>query len=537
MTKCQICSKEGVDHDEIVNKCKSSPYWVGRLILDYDLFANPLHFYLNKWFVDRWNAGKKRFIIIIPRDHLKTSLFGICLILWRIINNPEERILYLMANSTNAEATLGVVKDIVANNEQFQHFFPERCLNLSNRSLNHKSTEQKLRLSREGKYRECTVESRGMNSAITGGHFNLHIIDDPIDEQMVESETVQSQIVDKVKRADAMFVNKREDVEVHIGTRWPGPYYKWLLDESGIVDTYETCILGCYVDERYREWLASMGLTTTQEDGEPIWPDHFDLETLDEIALKAGPFNFGHQWLNLEISDEERRFREEDIRYYTALHDRDAISYERFGKTKVIPISSLYRTLTIDPATGEGKRTDESAITVSGYDRRTGDIFILETWSKRALPFDLNNKIVEMTKRWEPHKVCPEDASYQKTLKHYLKQAMKDAGVYAKIEPAKPGSKSKGTRILDSLQPFIANHQVFFLRGIQQQPAIKELVSMQVVGGKVVGKSPNLADSLAYHAPYWTKGVVTNKDEHEIRYVEPWAEAGVVPAYGLSCST
>lgn len=535
MTKCQLCEKSGVDHEDVVAKCLESPYWVGRLLLGYDLFANPLHYNMAKWFTDRLNAGKRRFIIMIPRDHLKTSMFGVSLILWRLINDPEDRILYLMANSTNAEATLAVITDIVENNEQFAHFFPHSTLNKANKALNHKSTQQKLRISRMGKYRECNVEARGINSSVTGGHYTWHIFDDLIDETMIDSEQTQAKVIRFLGRSDALFFDQSKDIEVIIGTRWPGPFYKWLLDESGLVDDYETCILGCYVDDRYREWLASMGLKTTQEDGEPIWPDHFTEEDLERVAKKSGSFDFGHQWLNIEISDEERRFNEEDIRYYRMAPNRHAVEYTKFGKTKIIPISQLYRTITIDPATGEGKQTDESAITVCGYDRASGDIFVLETWAGRALPFDLIKKIVELTDKWEPHVVSPEDVSYQKTLKFYLQEAYKSVGIYARIKPVKPGGARKGTRILDALQPFIANHQVFFLRS--QQDAVKELVTMQVIGGKVIGKSPNLADSMAYHAVYWKKGVVLHDDVEEIPFMDNIMAMDSVPAYGLQCLT
>jgi hypothetical protein len=54
---------------------------------------------------------------------------------------------------------------------------------------------------------------------------------------------------------------------------------------------------------------------------------------------------------------------------------------------------------------------------------------------------------------------------------------------------------------VDSLQPFVRNQQVYFTKG--QRKLISELLNLQVVGGKVVGKSPNLADSLAYHVEYW----------------------------------
>lgn len=505
------------------------------MLVDYDWFENDLHWLLSEWFVHNLSEGERRFIIMIPRDHLKTSLFGVCTILWLALRNPENRTLYRMANSTNAEATLEVVSEILENSENIKHFFPDRVLSPNNSQLNHKRNADQVRLSRDGNYREASITARGIKSAVTGGHYNWHINDDLIDEEMIDSESIQASIIGKMKRSDAMFVNKAVDIELYIGTNWPGSFYKWLRELS---INYKTCILGCYVDYRFREFLAEMGKTTTLKDGDPIWPEHFTHEMLEEIAAKCGTFDFAHQWLNIEMSDDERRFDRNDIRYFRFAADRPAVVYEKFGETHQIPISSLHKTMTIDPATGEGEKTDETAITVCGYDRKTGLSFVLETWSKRALPFELINKVVELASKWEPRKVMPEDVAYQKTLKHYLRAAFAQAGIKCKIEPVKPGLKKKGTRILDALQPFVANHQVFFLK--KDKGTVNELCDMQVAGGKVVGRSPNLADSLSYHTKEWRISRVKRPsvdDESGIDYFNPYTSDVVEPAYGLGCRT
>ena len=79
--------------------------------------------------------------------------------------------------------------------------------------------------------------------------------------------------------------------------------------------------------------------------------------------------------------------------------------------------------------------------------------------------------------------------------------------------------------------------------GILQNPSdlsytTYKLVRMreQVINGKVVGKSPNLLDSLAYHAEFWRAGPVFREEQEDIDYINPRA-AVVTPAYGLQCLT
>ena len=59
------------------------------ILCGLDWLNNPLHLAINQWFMERYNAGKRRFIIIVSRAHMKTSMFGIALQTWRCLVDPE----------------------------------------------------------------------------------------------------------------------------------------------------------------------------------------------------------------------------------------------------------------------------------------------------------------------------------------------------------------------------------------------------------------------------------------------------------------
>jgi predicted phage terminase large subunit-like protein len=439
-----------------------------------------------------------------------------------------------MSSGTEAQKTLAAVVEILQDNDEdgnLHHFFPTRVLNPSDKDVRVRADY--LRMPRKGTYREGTVEARGIDSKVTGGHFTDHINDDLIDENMVDSEVLQSTAVNRLKRSDSLFVNPAEDIELNIGTRWPGIFYRWLLEDSGIVDEYWSVVLGCYVDDRFREFMHKIGREVEAADGTPIWPEHFSMDALAAIERKS-PYDFVHQWLNLEVDEGTRRFNREDFQHYKLTEEGCVVTYPG-GKTYTCPLSNLYITMTIDPATGEHDRTDQSAITVCGFDRKTGNIYVLDVWQGRVLPHDLINKIIDTAKRWKPHLVAPEDVSFQKTLKHFLKQEMIQRGVNFHIKPVKPGRLRKGSRILDSLQPFVANHQLYVMRA-HDASLVSELVALQVVGGKVVGRSPNLADSLSYHSEFWRGQEVLMAEEEEDDKIQTWGLEGG-PAYGLEVMT
>lgn len=533
MTDCPHCKAIGVDHDDIVQKCLSSPYYTGLYLCGFDLFQNSFHKTLADWFISKLNQGKRRFIIMTPRNHLKTSMFGVALMVWRAIVNPEDRLLYVMASCTESEKTLLVARDVLAYSENVEHYFPLRTLDFGNPM--HTGTKEKVKLARTGNYREATLEARGIDSRKTGGHFTWHVFDDLIDETMVKSVALQNDVISFIKNSDALFFEQDRDVEIIIGTMWAGPFYKWLLNDSGIADDYEKAIIGCFVDKRYEDFLADIGKKTTLQIGDPVWPEHFSKETLNQIARKAGPADFSRQWLNIALTDEDVRFHEEDFQFYSIAADRESIIIDEDGVTRNIPYSRLYRSMTIDPATGEGNNTDESAITITGYDRVTGKIFVLDAWDRKSLPHALIDQILRMAEQWKPHVIAPEDVSFQKTLKHFLMEEMNRRGLYFPIRPVKPGSKSKGVRIIDSLQPFIANRQMYLGRSRQHRRIIDEAVELQVVDGKVVGRSPNLLDSLAYHEQFW-RGQLVEKENKERRENRGFRSQHQ-PSYGLMCVT
>ena len=381
MTECLQCINQGWDHDEIVRECLSSPLKAGRILAGFDWFANPLHKAIDEWHMMK-REESRRIMVLLPRGHMKTFYFGIATMLWEIIRDPETRILYVMASCTQSAKTLESLTDILQGSETLQHFFPKMVLNQGDPKQ--KATKEAIRVSRQGNYREGTAEARGRGSRITGGHFTRHIFDDLIDEDMVDSEVLQEQAINFVKRADPLFVNAGEDTRTIIGTRWPGPFYNWLLEPGGISDTYEKLVLGCYVDDRFHSFLAELGKKTLLPDGAPIW-ERFTEQTLEDIR-KVSHFDFSHQYLNIEVSDADRRFRKEDIKYYNVGFDRGEA--EAVAKSDDVTfharIKDMYRTMTIDPATGEHNRTDESAITVCGHDPKTGCIFVLDAWHGRV---------------------------------------------------------------------------------------------------------------------------------------------------------
>ncbi len=529
---CPLCAKAGYNHSEIVSRILSSPLDAGIILGGFTFLDNPFHRAVNEWFMTRLNSGRRRFVIMLPRNHGKTLLFGISLILWRLACDRNDRILYRMASTPNAQKTLKVVINALSTSDAIAHFFPDLVLNSGDASrwIVNQST---LQVPRSLNLREASVEVRSTTSLITGFHGNWLINDDLIDEVAVYSNIMQTKAINIIKNSDSMMSDQEKDRELIIGTLWAGQFYEWILEDSGIAQEFEIVSIGAEVDDRYREFLASIGKTTTAHDGDPVWPEKFTKATLEGIKRKDA-WHYQSQWLNNRVSDEGLRFDPEDFRYYTLDGDLERITVSYGTRQEKYRVSKLQRILLVDPATGDAKRSDNSAIVVTAFDPESGKVFILSAWDGKVLPDKLINRILDTAERFKVNKILIEEVAFQKTLKHFVRQEMLRRGRHFTIKGVKPGSRSKGARIIDSLQPYVSNHQIHFLA--QQRRIQFELETLQVVDGKVIGRSPNLVDALSYGVEEW-RGTMKPRYMDDIEYLEDPDPNLIVPAYGLQCDT
>ena len=200
-----------------------------------------------------------------------------------------------------------------------------------------------------------------------------------------------------------------------------------------------------------------------------------------------------------------------------------------------IRLESLYRTLCVDPAGGASANSDEAAITVVGFDRERALVFILEEWGQRILPAGLIAQIFNLYEKWKPHRIGIEKAALQSVFLLPISDEMVRRGCFFNVEMIGTGNESKGARIRERLQPFIANHQIYFRR--DQSKLIKELTDFRVSKGQVIGRNPNRLDSLAMHTEFWR----AVKSDYESADDIPWDEMekkdNLPAVYGLKTRT
>jgi len=428
-----------------------------------------------------------------------------------------------MSSISLAKKKMREISDILLGDD-FQHFWGHLIPDVKAKTS--LWTKAEMRFIRKGKYPEATITALGAGSAQTGDHYDYQILDDLVDGKSEGSENQMSQAIDFLERTEGLRIRGRDCHLLVVGTAWAGGYYEELLDDDG----FQKAVFGCYVDDRFRDFMSSLGYdSSAMKNGDPV----FNRETLESLDRARRRFKgkFPNQMENLFQSKSLRRFVRDDFKFFKWSDDQKSVVVDNV----YYPLSTMYIQLTIDPG-GGGDNADESAIVVSAWNRGNAIAFILDVWHDSVTTKPLIEQIFKMAKQWDVHAVRPEYAAMQETIGHWLKDQMVIRDEFYALDPARHKHRGKGERI-DALQPYIASHQVFFRK--DQPDVINEAINVIITDGKIKGKnSPNMVDALAYHVDRWNSAPVRVVNDGEIPYVEDQElDKEYYVRYGLTCPT
>jgi predicted phage terminase large subunit-like protein len=137
-----------------------------------------------------------------PRDHGKSEIFCISYPLRRICEDPNVRILIVQKTATEATKTLGVIKAELESNAPLKAFYrahwqatvgqADICNQAGNQVVAGKKEgawqQGRIYVKRTRRGKDPTVEAVGVGGAITGGHFDVIILDDIEDDENTRTD-------------------------------------------------------------------------------------------------------------------------------------------------------------------------------------------------------------------------------------------------------------------------------------------------------------------------------------------------------------
>lgn len=422
-----------------------------RLLLDLEY---PKHFY--GW--GELSETYKRLLVLASRDHGKTTFFDLILPIARILTNNAYKILIVSYSDTQVLKIGSAIKGLFESKPKLKDFSP--------RSLEDWSKSRML--FKDG----SLIETLAFGSVGRGGHYDLVLIDDPVKD----------------------FGGMNADDQSTFFTRTITPMVK---PDGQMIVTGNYVYDGDLIDRIEKNKAFHTAKFPAITNGIPLWPEYWSLEKLAERRLEVesgdDPFGFVKEYLLEKIDSKAQFFKKSMFKYY----DPDKLP-ERLSR-----IGSW------DPALSLAG--DFNAMMITGTDDKNRTYLMPEYAEMKS--DDVQALIDEMFRLTELYAVPYwqlETIGFQKLLKNWIYDAMREKGRYFGIEEIRTHTKSKQARIM-SLQPRIASGSLLF------HPTAHEKVIAQFCAFPR-GLHDDICDSLSFQTGKWDKPDVSTEKPIEGSY-------------------
>ena len=353
----------------------------------------------------------RRLIINLGPRFGKTTLASNMYPAWYLGRHPEHSIIVATYNETYSWDLGRKIRDIMRT-PQYHQVFPDLEIKDRSAAVNRVETTQ-------GGIVFCV----GRGSAITGRGAHTILLDDPIkDRKEADSPTIRDglwQWYNQVLRTRLM--NKTGTI-VLIQTRWT---------EDDLVGRLIDPLNPFYNIDEARMW-HKIELPALAEDndilgravGEPLWPEKFDSEFLEQIKT-SDPRGFMALYQGKPSPREGAFFRAEDLVTYNTMRDMPAHEEMRFYAAS-------------DHAVTLEQKGDRSCLMVVGVDK-ADHLWIMPdvVWQR----LDSNaavESMVMLIEKYKPQFWWAEQGAISKSIGPFLRKRMLEKRVFCAIDPITP---------------------------------------------------------------------------------------------------
>jgi phage terminase large subunit-like protein len=392
-----------------------------------------------------------RIAVASPRGHAKSTLVDLAYLAWVVVNKKAKFIILVSDTYSQSVLFLEALKAEFEDNDKLKLFYG----NMGSKDWS------------EGEIvvNGIMVKALGAQMKVRGLKYrenrpDLIVIDDLENEELVES------------------VERREKLE-----RWFNGALVPSLAKNGrivIIGTilhYDSLLYKILNPEGYREYFKKTYRAIISETGKALWPQHLNLEELNllksDYIEKGQAYLFYQEYMNEPISDENRKFKMEKMKFYT----EDLLE----GK-------NLSTFIAIDRAYSLEKTADFTGIVVVSVDSEN-NWYVRQAERFKGVESELIQKIMDLKAYWSPIKIGVEQKAYQFTIKVALEDEMRKRNSFFSIEELKDYGQAKAKRI-EGLLPRYESGSIYFLK--KQKEIMDEMFTFPR------GVHDDLIDALAH---------------------------------------
>jgi len=381
-------------------------------------------------FHHRWLAfirPRGRSLVLAPRGHGKSSVLTIGYTVWKVLADPDVRVLLVSNTHSQAAAFMREIKARLEGPPITALFGNQRGPKWSENEIIVAGCKRATK--------EATVTALGVEGAIISRHFDLVILDDVVDQENARTEAQREKLREWYYVTLMPTIVPGGEMRI-VGTRYHLRDLYGFLSEGPMADDY----------------LCDRALGPGAR---PLWPARFSAEWLRRRLDEAGPVIFNAQYQNDVELMRGRTFKSEWFRHYSE------------------PPPRLKVAIGVDPAIGRTDRHDYFAACAVGADD-AGNFYVLESFRGR---FTFEEQMREIKAMYNRHhgpdrpvvRVGVEATAYQEALPQRLRETTRMPVVG--IRPA----VDKITRAHE-LTAFFQTGRMFFPDGPGCDALVEELL-------------------------------------------------------------
>jgi len=382
--------------------------------------------------------GKKlrKKLLLIPRNHLKSSIVTVGYAIQQILINPNIRILLTNATLRRCEEFMTQIQGYLTNTSSLKDIFGAFQTKDTRWTIDQFTIAQRT----TGAIKEPTVSIASITTNVTGGHYDLIIHDDLVERGNIGTPDQIMKVKDFF--ADSLNLAPNAPIIV-IGTRWAmGDLYGELLKNQDF-DVF----LRSATDEKGKVIFPNM---VCADRSNPKWQEMICLESQLETQ---GPYQYSCQYMNNPIAEDSIEFKRPWIQEF----DMDPDTFNR--------LNGIEGLLSVDPAFRQNQQSDYSGFVVSKTDEKNIS-YILEASQKKINPKGVVEEIFRLVDLYSIKRVLIETQVAQIMMVDLLKDEMRRRGKFFVIEEITQSTRETKAVRIRGLIPHYANGRVLHRRGL-----------------------------------------------------------------------
>lgn len=302
-------------------------------------------------FAMRLQAEGGEGLLLAPRGFGKSTIGNVTLCIFLILCDPDVRILIASSTASKAEAFLREIKTHFEQNLRLKDLFGEHF-----RSDRWKQAEIFV-LPRKRIAKEATLSAHGWSGAVVSKHYDVHIIDDLVNEDNARTKGQRQKLMDWYYMSLDPTLES-DGWKLVIGTRYhPDDLYGHMIEQSKgekMEDEDEPENPNATEKRTHLEMLVLKAIVDEGRGTErSLWEKVFPLHKLKRKRSRMGKLRFGAQFQNETDLMKGFVIKEEDIRYFL----RDEID-----------VSTLKIFQGVDLAVGKKDTNDYFSLVTRGFD-------------------------------------------------------------------------------------------------------------------------------------------------------------------------